>query len=109
MLGKSFSGPVLVAERFSAGFEFQVTEVLVDGLASLAAELAALEQRGDQTVIRGKPLSKGTSPVRRTDQFFVGASRQWCMIDIDDLEWFDSTDDHNQLIAYAKSSLPPEF
>lgn len=108
-LGKSFNGPSLAEGRFAAGGEFHVSEVAVDSLASLSKALVALETRSDQTLIRGKALTVGTAPIRRTQTHFQAVSRQWCMLDIDGLDGLEATSDPIELIKYAVQQLPPEF
>lgn len=108
-LGKSFSGPSMDEGRFAAGSDFHVSEVIVDGLASLFDALGALETRSDQTVIRGELVTLGAVPVRRIQQNFRAVSRQWCMLDIDGLEAEEASSDAQTLIRYATEHLPQEF
>jgi hypothetical protein len=108
-LGKSFIGPSLAEGPFNAGKEFNVSEVAVDGLAALASVLTAMEPCSDQTVIRGKPLAANARSVRRTQDHFDAVPRQWCMLDVDGLEWDGAISDPSLLIDHAIQQLPPEF
>ena len=92
-LTKTFSGPDLEVQRFEIGKDFTVSEEPVSDLQSLADLLRRLESEHTQTIIRGSLIEGKTNIVPRNKETFAATARQWCMIDIDSLEWEDDIHD----------------
>ena len=86
-LTKTFSGPDLKVQPFKIGKDFTVSEAPVSDLQSLAELLQGLENEPTQTIIRGSSTTDQANPVPRNKETFTATLRQWCMIDIDSLEW----------------------
>ena len=84
---KTFSGPDLKIQPFEIGEDFTVSEAPVSDLQSLAELLQGLENEPTQTIIRGSSTTDQANPVPRNKETFTATLRQWCMIDIDSLEW----------------------
>ena len=106
---KLFGGADLQLLNFSPGLEFKVSQKSVDDLQSLASVIGRLEGDLTKAVIRGLPLLPENEPVARQSQNFSTTSHHWCMIDIDSLPWDSDLKDHNAMLEYASSQLPPEF
>ena len=86
-LTKTFSGPDLKVRPFKIGKDFYVSEEPVSDLQSLSELLRRLESEPTQTIIRGSLIEGKTNHVSRNKETFAATARQWCMIDIDSLEW----------------------
>ena len=86
-LSKAFIGESYVSNKFNPGTTFTASQVTVKDLDSLADLLRSLEAEPTKTIIRGKSISDATGVVTRPKDQFKPAKRQWCMIDIDSLEW----------------------
>ena len=86
-LTKTFSGPDLEVQSFKIGKDFTVSEEPVSDLQSLSELLRRLESEPTQTIIRGSLIEGKTNIISRNKETFAATARQWCMIDIDSLEW----------------------
>jgi len=86
-MSKAFIGESYAPGKFNPGTPFTASQVTVNDLDSLAVLLRSLEPEPTQTIIRGSSISDATGVVTRTKDQFRPAKRQWCMIDIDSLEW----------------------
>ncbi len=106
---KTFSGPNLNSLPFNPGKYFSIHESPVCDLETLIGILKSLEQEPNKTIIRGTPKSKETSHIQRSKDNFSPTSRSWCMIDIDSLAWNGDMQDHQAMLVFAISQLPPEF
>ena len=106
---KSFGGSGYQQLKFSPGLEFFASQQPVHDLQSLASVISVLEGDLTKAVIRRLPLLPENEPVARQSQNFFNASHHWCMIDIDSLLWDDGLQDHQAMLEYASSQLPPEF
>ena len=108
-LSKAFIGESYVSDKFNLGTTFTDSEVTVKDLDGLADLLLSLEAEPTKTIIRGKSISDATGVVTRTKDQFRPAKRQWCMIDIDSLEWGGDINDQQAMLAHAIQQLPIEF
>ena len=108
-LAKTFSGPDLEVQRFEIGKDFTVSEEPVSDLQSLSELLLRLENEPTQAIIRGSLIESKTNIVPRNKETFVATARQWCMIDIDSLEWDGDIQDQEAMLSYAHQQLPIEF
>lgn len=86
----------------------------VSSLTDLAKCLESLEGSPQAAVIRGEAREGiTTTDIRRTKENFGPASRQWCLIDIDDVsipeEFADWKSHLTDLIDTAIRQLPTEF
>jgi len=108
-LTKTFSGPDLKVRPFKIDKDFTVSEEPVSDLQSLAELLLRLESEPTQTIIRGSLIEGKTNIVPRNKETFAATARQWCMIDIDSLEWEDDIHDQEAMLSYAHQQLPIEF
>ena len=86
-LTKTISGPDLKVRPFKIGKDFYVSEAPVSDLQSLSELLQRLESEATQMIIRGSLIEGKTNHVSRNKETFAATARQWCMIDIDSLEW----------------------
>jgi len=112
---------VPVVGKVKMGFLFDVTERTVANLRDLHALLQDLQNDQHSTVIRGRLIEgRPVEAVRRitrdhTDspRNFESCSRQWLMIDVDELplptEFADVNSHAEDIIAGALAALPPEF
>ena len=78
-------------------------------MKSLANLLQRLENEPTQAIIRGSLIEGKTNIVPRNKETFAATARQWCMIDIDSLEWDGDIQDHEAMLSYAIQQLPIEF
>ena len=108
-LTKTFSGPDLKVQPFKIGKDFTVSEEPVSDLQSLSELLQRLESEPTQTIIRGSLIEGKTNSVLRNKEIFAATARQWCMIDIDSLEWDGDIHDQEAMLAHAVQRLPIEF
>ena len=108
-LTKTFSGPDLEVQPFKIGKDFYVSEEPVCDLQSLSKLLQRLKNEPTQTIIRGSLIEGRANPVSRNKETFAATARQWCMIDIDSLEWDGDIQDHEAMLSYAIQQLPIEF
>ena len=108
-LTKTFSGPDLKVRPFKIGKDFTVSEEPVSDLQSLSELLRRLESEPSQTIIRGSLIEGKTNIVSRNKETFAATARQWCMIDIDSLEWEDDIHDREAMLAHSVQQLPIEF
>ena len=106
---KAFRGPDLQLLNFSPGEKFLVTQQPVHDLQSLASVIGGLEAEPTKAVMRGLPLLPECDAFARQSQNFSSTSHHWCMIDIDSLPWDGDLQDHQAMLEYASSQLPPEF
>jgi len=103
-LTKGFTGEDVTELPFSQGVYFMANTQPVHDIESLSGVLKDLEADPSKTVIRGQ--LRGCESVRRSKDYFEPALRQWCMIDIDSLEWDEDTQDHQAMVSHAVSQLP---
>ena len=108
-LRKVFSGDDLRGLSFSQGLYFAANTHPVHDLESLSGVLKGLEADPSKTVIRGQLRNCNSVSVRRSKDYFEPASHQWCMIDIDSLDWDGVTQDHQGMVSHAVSQLPKDF
>ena len=108
-LTKTFCGPDLDVQPFKIGKDFVVVEEPVSDLKSLANLLQRLENEPTQAIIRGSLIAGKKNHVSRNKETFAATARQWCMIDIDSLEWDGDIQDHEAMLSYAIQQLPIEF
>lgn len=108
-LSKTFSGEPYDPCVFKPGSTFTTSEVKVADLEGLAAILRSLEAEPTKTIIRGSPITDASEVVSRTKEQFRSTKRQWCMIDIDSLEWDGDIHDQKAMLSYAIQQLPIEF
>ena len=108
-LTKTFSSPDLKVQRFEIGKDFYVSEEPVSDLQSLADLLRRLETEPTQTIIRGSLIEGKTNPVLRNKETFAATARQWCMIDIDSLDWDGDIQDQDAMLAHSVQQLPIQF
>ena len=108
-LTKTFSGPNLRVQPFKIGKDFTASEVPVCDLQSLSDLLQRLENEPTQTIIRGSLIEGKTNIVSRNKETFAATARQWCMIDIDSLEWDGDIHDQEAMLAHSVQQLPIEF
>ena len=108
-LTKTFCGPDLDVQPFKIGKDFMVGEAPVSDLQSLADLLRRLENEPTQAIIRGSLIAGKKNHVSRNTETFAATARQWCMIDIDSLEWDGDIQDHEAMLSYAIQQLPIEF
>ena len=108
-LVKTFSGSGLEEQPFSIGKEFHVSEEPVSDLQSLSKVLQRLENDPTHTVIRGSLIEGKTNIVSRNKETFSATARQWCMIDIDSLEWDGDINDQQAMLSYAIQQLRADF
>ena len=108
-IAKAFRGSEHQAVQFNPGSEFQVKQIPVNNLESLAAVISALETEPTKAIIRGSLLEDGSGLVPRNKNTFVATPRQWCMIDIDSLAWNGDIIDQHAMLSYATQQLPVEF
>lgn len=108
-LRKVFSGDDLTELPFPRVVFFTPDTHPVHDLESLSVVLKDLEADPSKTVIRGQLRDRESVSVQRRKDYFEPASRQWCMIDIDRLEWNGDTQDHQAMVSHAVSQLPSEF
>jgi hypothetical protein len=108
-LVKTFSGSGLEEQPFSIGKEFHVSEEPISDLQSLSKVLQRLENDPTQTIIRESLAADQTNPVLRNKDTFTATPRQWCMIDIDSLDWDGDINDQKAMLSYAIEQLPAEF
>ena len=98
-LAKTFCGPDLDVQPFKIGKDFMVRDEPVSDLQSLADLLQRLETEPTQTIIRGTLIEGKTNYVSRNKETFAANARQWCMIDIDSLEWNGDIQEHEAILA----------
>ena len=108
-LAKTFCGPDLDVQPFKIGKDFMVRDEPVSDLQSLADLLQRLETEPTQTIIRGSLIEGKTNIVSRNKETFAATARQWCMIDIDSLEWDGDIQDRDAMLAHSVQQLPIEF
>jgi hypothetical protein len=108
-LTKAFSSEDLKELPFSQGKMFSANTHPVHDLESLSGVLKDLEADPSKTVIRGQLRDCDSVSVRRAKGYFEPTSRQWCMIDIDSLEWEGDAQDQKAMVSHAVSKLPSEF
>ena len=108
-LTKTFSGPDLKVRPFKIGKDFTVSEEPVSDLQSLSELLLRLESEPTQTIIRGSLIEGKTNIVSRNKETFSATAPQWCMIDIDSLEWDGNIQDQEAMLAHAVHLLPIVF
>ena len=108
-MSKAFIGESYVSNKFNPGTTFTDSEVTVKDLDSLAVLLRSLAPEPTKTIIRGKSISDARGVVNRTKDQFRPAKRQWCMIDIDSLDWDGDIHDQKAMLSYAIQQLPIEF
>jgi hypothetical protein len=106
---KAFGGQDYWPLKFSPGEKFQVPQKHVHDLQSLASVIGGLEAQPTKAVIRGLPFLTENEPVARQSQNFSCVSHQWCMVDIESQLSDGDLQDHQALLDYASSQLPPEF
>ena len=106
---KTFCSPDLDVQPFKIGKDFIVGEEPVSDLQSLADLLQRLETEPTKTIIRGSLIEGQTTPVPRNKETFTSTACQWCMIDIDSLEWDGDIPDQETMVSYAIQQLPIEF
>jgi len=108
---------------FKIPYLFDLEEYTVCSLADLSSLLTALEDDPHKFIIRGALIEgRPKQNIRRTgksDHYnhqssnFNPASRQWCLIDIDDLDlpvrFTDIVNQQEEIIKYTVSKLPREF
>ena len=108
---------------FKIPYLFDLEEYTVCSLADLSSLLTALEDDPHKFIIRGALMEgRPKQNIRRTgksDHYnhqssnFNPASRQWCLIDIDDLDlpvrFTDIVNQQEEIIKYTVSKLPREF
>ena len=100
-LTKTFSAPDLKVQPFKIGKDFTVSEEPVSDLQSLCELLQRLESEPTQTIIRGSLIAGKKNHLSRNKETFSATARQWCMIDIDSLEWDGDIQDHEAMLSYA--------
>ena len=100
-LVKTFSGPDLTELSFATGKAFTVTAEPVSDLRSLSRLLQKLRMNQLKTVIRGSLVDGQLGPIPRNKNTFVATPRQWCMIDIDSLDWDGDSSDQQAMLSYA--------
>ena len=105
-LTKTFSGLNLKVQRFEIGKDFTVSEEPVCDLQSLSELLRRLESEPTQTIIRGSLIEGKANIISRNKETFMATPCQWCMIDIDSLEWDGDIQDHEALLSYPIQQLP---
>ena len=108
-LVKTFSGSGLEEQPFSIGKEFHVSEEPMPDLQGLSKVLQRIENDPTQTIIRASLAADQTNPVLRNKDTFTATPRQWCMIDIDSLDWDGDINDQKAMLSYAIEQLPAEF
>ena len=108
-LTKTFSSPNLRVQPFKIGKDFCVSEEPVSDLQSLSELLQRLENEPTQAIIRGSLIEGKTNIISRNKETFAATARQWCMIDIDSLEWEDDIHDREAMLAHSVQQLPIEF
>ena len=108
-LTKTFSSPDLKVQRFEIGKDFYVSEEPVSDLQSLAELLQRLESEPTRTIVRGSLTTDQANPIARNKEKFAATASQWCMIDIDSLEWDGDIHDQEVMLAHAVQQLPIEF
>ena len=108
-ISKGFIGESYVPDNFNPGTTFTASEVAIKDLEGLAAVLRSLEAEPTKTIIRGSSISGATGLVNRTKDQFKPAKHQWCMIDIDSLDWDGDNKDQQAILAHAIKQLPAEF
>ena len=100
-LTKTFSGSDLKLQRFGIGKDFYANEEPVSDLQSLSELLRRLESEPSQTIIRGSLIEGKTNIISRNTETFAATARQWCMIDIDSLEWNGNIQDQEAMLSHA--------
>ena len=108
-LVKTFSGSDLTEQPFAIGKDFNVTEEPVSDLQGLSKVLQRLENDPTQTIIKGSLAEGKTNPVPRNKGTFTATPRQWCMIDIDSLDWDGDIYDQQAMLTHAIQQLPADF
>lgn len=108
-LSKAFSGEQYDPCDFKPGSTFTTSDISVVDLQGLAAVLRSLEAEPTKTISRGPPITDATEVVSRTKEQFRSTKRQWCMIDIDSLDWDGDIHDQGAILSYAIQQLPVEF
>ena len=100
---------------------FDHVAVEVDSISTLASHLKRLESLPSSQVIRGLLISgRSSQSIRRTlrantgeEPNFEHSSRQWCLIDIDDLPLPEHLSDYQtnkiEIVDFAVSHLPKQF
>ena len=100
---------------------FDHVAVEVDSVSTLASHLKRLESLPSSQVIRGQLISgRSSQSIRRKlrantgeEPNFEHSSRQWCLIDIDELPLPEHLSDYQskkiEIIDIAVSHLPPQF
>ena len=102
---------------------FDVEEHAVSSLSDLSSLLTSLEHDPSRFIIRGELIEgRQKENIRRTGKShlfddpnsnFNPAPRQWCMIDIDDLElpigFADIGTHKSEILAYTVAKLPKAF
>ena len=111
----------LVGLDQSMPYLFDHKAIQVDSLLTLSEQLKQLESRKDCLVIRGQLIAgRPSQSIRRTlkasageEPNFEHGSRQWCLIDIDDLplpkHLSDYQNNKTEIIGFAVSHLPEQF
>jgi hypothetical protein len=108
-ISKGFIGESYVPNKFNPGTTFTASEVAIKDLEGLADVLRSLEAEATKTIIRGSLITDATEVVSRTKEQFRSTKRQWCMIDIDSLDWDGDIHDQKAMLSYAIQQLPIEF
>jgi len=100
---------------------FDHVAVEVDSVSTLASHLKRLESLPSSQVIRGQLISgRSSQSIRRKlrantgeEPNFEHSSRQWCLIDIDDLPLPEHLSDYQtnkiEIVDFAVSHLPKQF
>ena len=105
-LTKTFCGPDLDVQPIKIGKDFVIGEEPVSDLKSLANLLQRLENESTQAIIRGSLIEGKIDHVSRNKETFAATAHQWCMIDIDSLEWNGDIQDHEAMLSHAIQQLP---
>ena len=112
---------ILVEVNQSMPYSFDHKTVEVASLLTLANQVKVLESLPECLVMRGQLISgRPTHSIRRTlkpradeEPNFESCSRQWCLIDIDELPLPEHLSDYQnkkiEIIDFAVSHLPPQF
>ena len=110
-IGKSFRGTKFEPEPFKIARLFDVAEIGVHDLSSLAQALFSIEKQSYKAIIRGSLHNRVTRFLQlpRTKEIFQPVARQWCMLDIDGLDWDGPLSDTNRVLKYVIEHLPIEF
>ncbi len=108
---KSFSGSNFRQKPIQVPRLFDVTTARVNDLSDLAEALFSIEKQSSKAVIRGVLREQVTQffQLPRTNEIFQPAPRQWCMLDIDGLDWDGPLSDTNRILKNVIEHLPIEF